>query len=717
MSSSDVAGISTKVTAMSNRSKKISVAVYTILCIVCCLFILNSTYSVFTYRTDCINLKDTHVFQFLIMCVLIAVFALLAFNKNVNIIQKLVIVLLVTVIANVVIIDLFEKINSEVRIVSFKNDGRTAELQPGETKKYELINRQCAFDVLEIFLEGESKNRIHVSLIESYSGKLIAETEVSENNLITDSKNGKTAISLRPSHRVETGSYEITVENRSESPISLCTYDDTLNVVAIKYTKLGYYIAFVLILVLLSYVGMLICFIGRKSISIERFFLISAISLGICHFILFTPWNIPDTDRHYLATYRLSNIVLGIPKEQQWYGRSEDDSFYSNIWGLDKNPDMLGYTDLAYNFDPLCKDKTIEPLSCNDPGMEYYSILSYWPQTLGLALGRIAGFSAIACSYMARLMIFAFYVWGCLNAIRMTPVGKSVFAMVSLFPMSLMNSSAISYDPLVLITTLNFSACIFALYKSPTSKKLLHQTMIWCFMVGATKGGGYLILLPLVFVLIDRANKKNSLINCAGIMTSGLFSVLLFDKILQIGKTLFQLGSEGDGKMAAMFALEHPVKYLQMCLITYLGKANTLLFDMIGSNLAWLEYAIPPFILAGLAVIAILYAIFDEDEITLNKKFKYTFAFIVLLIVMTTPAMLLSWTDKGSTTIAGLQGRYYLPALPIALLLITKFSLHITDLVITDTEKICLIKNRFLYAFAVLSCLAVYYMMRLYLRR
>ena len=717
MSSSNVAEISTKVTAMSNRSKKISVAVYTILCIVCCLFILNSYYSIFTHRTDCINLKDTHVFQFLIMCVLIAVFALLAFNKNANIIQKLLIVLLVTVIANVVIIDLFEKINSEVRIISFKNDGRTAELQPGETKKYELINKQCAFDVLEIFLEGENKNGIHVSFNESYSGQLIAEAEVGENDLITDSTNGKTAISLRPSHRVETGSYEITVENRSGAPISLLTYDDSLNVVAIKYTKLGYYIAFVLILVLLSYVGILSYFIERKSISIERFFLISAISLGICHFILFTPWNIPDADTHYLAAYRLSNIVLGFPKEQQWYGRSEDDLFLNKAWKKDTNPSMLGYTDLAYNFDLICKDTTIGGLSHNGPRMEYYSILSYWPQTLGLALGRIAGFSAIACSYMARLMIFAFYVWGCLNAVRITPAGKSVFAMVSLFPMSLMYSSAISYDPLVLITTFNFTACIFALYKCPTSKRLLQQTMIWCFMVGATKGGGYLILLPLVFVLIDRVNKKNSFITCAGIVTSGLFSILLFDKLLQIGKTLFQLGNEGDGKMAAVFALEHPVKYLQMCLITYLEKANTLLFDMIGSNLAWLEYTIPPFILAGLAVVAILYAIFDEDEITLTPKFKYTFAFIVVLIVMTTPAMLLSWTDKGSTTIGGLQGRYYLPALPIALLLITKFSLHITALGKIETEKACIIKNKFLYVFAVLSCLAVYYMMRLYLRR
>lgn len=670
------------------------------------------------YQLESISLKNTHIFQLIAMIMMIIIFAFVVFNKGLNIVERIIVIISVTVIANVVIIDLFEKINTEVRIVSFKNDGQTVELQAGETKIYELINKQCAFDILEIFFDGENKNGIHVVLKDADSGKTIIEKDVNDNSLIADSTNGRTAISLCPSKRIEKGNYEIVVENRSEVPVNLCTYGDNLNVVENKYTKIGYYIALFLILVLLAYVGTLSFFIMRdKPISIERFFLITVISLGICNFILFAPWNIPDAGSHYLASYRLSNIMLGFPKEQHWYGRVEDGQFYSNIWGKDNNPGMLGYTDLAYNFEPFCKDKTIEDFPYHSEKMEYYSMLSYWPQMLGITIGRLMGLSAIACSYMAKLMIFIFYVLGCMYAIRNTPIGKSIFAMIPLFPMSLMNSSAISYDPLVLITTLNLAAGIFALYKNPTSKKILFQVMVWSFMVGATKGGGYLILLPLVFVLINRSNIKNSLINISSIIGSGVFSILLFDKWLQIGKELFQLGSEGNGKMAAVYALEHPIKYMQMCWLTYLGNANTLLFDMIGSNLAWLEYTIPCYILLGIVVIALLYAILDEDEINLDKKFKYTFEFIVALIALTTPAMLLSWTNKGSTTIGGLQGRYYLPALAIAMLSITKFSLHNVNFSQIETEKSNLIKNKCLYMFSMLSCLAVYYMMRLYLRR
>ena len=305
-----------------------------------------------------------------------------------------------------------------------------------------------------------------------------------------DLSKGRTAIVLRPSKPVEKGYYQIFLENRGTEPIRLCTYDDMLNVVEIKFTGIGYYMAMLLTSVLFAYIGLLSFIIWKNGfITIESFFLITVVTLGICYYLLFTPWSIPDAGAHYLASYRLSNILLGFPKGQYWFGRIEDGQFYSNLWGKDKFPGMLGYTDLAYNFALTCKEKAIEDFPYHLEKMEYYSMLSYWPQMLGISIGRIAGLSAIACVYLAKLMIFIFHVLGCANAIKTTPVGKSVFAMIPLLPMALMNSGAISYDPLCLITTLNLSAGIFALYKEPASKKILFQVIFWSFMVGASKGG------------------------------------------------------------------------------------------------------------------------------------------------------------------------------------------------------------------------------------
>lgn len=77
--------------------------------------------------------------------------------------------------------------------------------------------------------------------------------------------------------------------------------------------------------------------------------------------------------------------------------------------------------------------------------------------------------------------------------------------------------------------------------------------------------------------------------------------------------------------------------------------------------------------------------------------------------------MLLSWTPEGSDIILGLQGRYYLPALPLFLLACTKFSLPGGP--VLQRGQLAAAGRRFMMTFCLLSCLSVYYMMRLYLTR
>ncbi|MCR5294271.1 MAG: DUF2142 domain-containing protein [Lachnospiraceae bacterium] len=670
------------------------------------------------YQLESINLKDTRVFQCLILFIMLLVFGFLAWDKKLNYIWKTIIAAAFTVVVSVMIPDLFEKVNTEVRIISFESNGGTEELQAGEIKKYELINQQCEFEVLELFAEGDDLDGLFVSVRNADKGELVHELDVDDNNLVTDSGTGRKAIWLSPGFSFEKGRYEIEVGNRGIVPIRLCTDDGNLNVTAIKHTKLGVYIGLLVLLLLVVYMVLLLCLTQKnETVSLEKFFLLTAVFIGLCHFILFAPWSVPDTNSHYPAVYRLSNMVLCLPEERHWYGRAEDVQFLGTIWEKDRNPGMLSYVDIAYNFHLFCRDKTLEELPVKARKMEYYSLLSFWPQTLGMVAGRLLGFSAIACAYLARFAMFLFYVWGCLRAIKITPVGKSIFAFIPLMPMALMNSSAISYDPLVLITTLNFTASILALYKNPESKRTLKEAVLWVFMVGATKGGGYLLLLPLVFILYDRSKKMKSAVRCLGILGSGLFSLLLFNKFLQIGKTLYQFGEEAGGKMEAVYALRHPVKYIQMCVLTYLDGANSIFFDMLGSNLGWLEAVVPMYVLSGLAIILVLYAVLEEDEVAIGKRHRYSFAAAAALIIVLTPAMLLSFTDKGSAAIAGLQGRYYIPAMTVGLLVLTKTTFRDVDFVFTDKVRRFALRNKAFYSFGLLLCLSVYYMMRLYLRR
>ena len=219
------------------------------------------------------------------------------------------------------------------------------------------------------------------------------------------------------------------------------------------------------------------------------------------------------------------------------------------------------------------------------------------------------------------------------------PIGKYIIGGVLLLPMSLMMASAISYDPLVLVSSANFIASIFKRKLEPKKKFTLIECMVWAFVLGGIKGGGYLILLPLVLTLLDR-NKEN-LQNVLILLTGGT-SAFLFDVVLPAGSALFQFGAEGSGKLYASYAIEKPLEFLNMCAESYFQCLDYLVINMAGTHIAWLENTIPAFIITGSVFILIIISIYEKDSLRLQSKDKYTMLFVIFLTILLTPAMLLS---------------------------------------------------------------------------
>ena len=106
----------------------------------------------------------------------------------------------------------------------------------------------------------------------------------------------------------------------------------------------------------------------------------------------------------------------------------------------------------------------------------------------------------------------------------------------------------------------------------------------------------------------------------------------------------------------------------------------------------------------------------DKDyDISMNKRDKCLCILTVCLTLIFTPMMLLSWTNKGSTTIGGLQGRYYLPILILLLLPATKGSVFYGCF--ADEQKQLAVKKKSILLFVALSMIVIYYLLRTYLVR
>lgn len=623
-------------------------------------------------------------------------------------------------------VDIMQKVNTNVVIEPAETNGKMYEIAAGDTWKSDFSIKKTELTSIEFFIDNDAVLNIGIELLNTDTGEVYLDRFITDDEIISDRTTGKRAVKILssateyPTKFFPLGNYRISITNTDhENSLLINTVEDSwgqqfINTAQLKFTVAGYIIVWFVVLIIVIYLLLIWTAIERSDVNIERFFLISVIPLATIYLIMMLPGSAPDSQAHFLASYRLSNILLGHGGIEEWMGRADDAYFMKYVW-ISGNPNMQAVSTILSNIKLWAQDVHLVDLPDPQVRMEYYSIVNYLPQVLGLCIGRLFGFGTVVTIYLGRIFILITYIAACYHAIKTAPTAKFVFAAIPLLPMSLMMSSAYSYDAMVLISTLNFIAALLKLYDIPDSKRIRIECMIWIFVIGAVKGGGYLILLPLIFLLADRRWKR-FFINAGSIVIAGGVSIILFDIVLPGGSHLFQFGDMGTGKMTAAFAFLHPLKYFDMCVNTYLTYVDPLFINMGGTHLAWMENTIPNIYIIGLMLIIGIFSIYEIDQLKFKRKDKWIFAFTIFIEIYFTPVMLLSWTPIGSIRIEGLQGRYYLPVLPIFIFIFTKFKLvNSTD--ISSSAKIKAIQTTCYKWITILSCVCVYYLLRTYLVR
>ncbi len=459
----------------------------------------------------------------------------------------------------------------------------------------------------------------------------------------------------------------------------------------------------IIIFTLAMYMFLVVKRMFIKEITAEAFFIISIIPLSIIYLMLFCPWNTPDSTQHISASYRFSNIILG---NDDWKTTSNDMQYFSKIYKKydSSNPKKEAYIALIDNF--LKPTKGIsEENNINFPmvvkKMEFYSILNYIPFVSGLCFGRLLDIPVQYSLYIGRILMMLLYVLGGYYAIKRMPFFKNIVAIILLIPMSIMYSSAISYDGICLIASLNFVASLMQLNKNYTTRNAI-ESCVFAFILGAIKGGGYGILLLLVFTINKNHHNRIAAILC--IVFSYIISVLLFNYYIPDNNSLFQLGY-APNKLSASFAIEEPLKYISMLCNTYKMFYQILMYQMIGS-LSHLEHVVSEPIVYLFYILIFIMALGEKNELTLNTKIIYLFTYIVFSIVM--PVMLLCESYKGMVFISGVQGRYFLPVFISLLISFPNLNKKYNKL---NLDKVCLI------SFVILSIYFTYSISKLYLER
>ena len=601
--------------------------------------------------------------------------------------------------------DLLYSINSKVYFQTWQNSDERIELKASEEHEFSVAVAHSGFSSIEFYTE-DKPGKLYVEmmragdaepafsrLIENYSD----EQRVRKYGTIVEPEKG----------RFEPGRYTMLIRNQGRNPVQISVLDDgSLNAYICQKTFIAH-IFLMAVTFIMAIAGIFILNVGIVRLSLPGLFLSMLIPLSIVYLIMFAPWSQPDTPAHYLATYRFSNIMLGVDED---LGRKEDVDFHQNVWGKDSNPSLISYSGIVHHLHLRCLDTKLVEMPRMEK-MNYYSIVNYFPEALGLSLGRALNLSCVLCLYISRFFILLAYIAICWYAVAKTPIGKGILALIALLPMCLMMASTISYDPLVIAVSLAFIASVFALKQDKYTTRNIVEAAIWSFLLGALKGGGYVVLLPMALMLLKRERRR---VICAlTILAAGIVSLLIFDILLPRGG-LFQLGEQGSGNMSAIYALQHPLRYLNMSMQSYVLLTDSLIINTGGTRLAWLETTIPDTIVMALYILGGVYSFYERDEIQLRRFDLFVMLSIVAVGAIGVPAMLLSWTRMGVRFVAGLQGRYYLPFVPLFLIAITRHWRSRTNSPNGGDQRVLTSLWGWIY---IVSVVGTYYFVRMYLTR
>lgn len=445
-------------------------------------------------------------------------------------------------------------------------------------------------------------------------------------------------------------------------------------------------------------------------------YLVSAISMGMVFSFMTPAYTVSDERTHIDTVYILSNQLLGIndiPGPEYAFKRACDiDSSikntmsvtvarYRGVWeGLFEEPEEVSKIGGIGDF----SERTLTAAYTRN-AMSNASALCYFPAAIGFSAARILGMNMITMVMAARWTNLLICVLVMYLALTNMPYGAAGMAIIGLFPKTLQQMASCSYDGMIIAVIFLFiSLCLKAAFDNNLSIADLLLLHLAGFFTGSSKGGAYLpilgmlLLIPVV-IAGNNDGKKGGIPwpkICAIIITGAIILVLGKNMSLFAGLAGSSPGSATNaGGTKYLYTLSDfihaPMRLIQIYLNTLYKRGDGLLGELVGKNLSQKWYLVYLFI--ALAILGIIhsknhsadvdidYMEGEKPSVTRNVHFSISEKLWILVLIAGSTSliflsMLITFTSNDMNYIDGLQGRYFLPLAPLALLAMENDLIH-----------------------------------------
>jgi uncharacterized membrane protein len=408
-------------------------------------------------------------------------------------------------------------------------------------------------------------------------------------------------------------------------------------------------------------------------------FLVFAVVFGLSSVFLTPPLQVPDEHTHFYRAYDVSTghliarAPVVLPKTVTAL-QAEYPARLEIAWAEHRT---LTLDDLFHSLrEPLRPDDTVSV-----PSGHIYTFVPYLPSALGMWIARHLGASALGLLYSGRLCNLLVYICLVYWALVTLPAFRLPFLLVAAMPMSIQQAASLSADSLTISVTLLYLAVILAVDK-PISPRQYGMMLLPAVVVLMAKANVVLALLPAIIPATYFGGRKRKIgLLAAFVLAAYLpFAVWQYfnrENIEAFRAVSLQAGVDIPTNIAFLEA--HPLGFLRVLWRTCHEHWQDYLTGLVGV-VGWGAARVPSWLMGlYLAVVAIV-SVSEGQRSQLTGKQRWFLAGILVVSLLSVFVAL--WTLETqqryatealvvtSTTIANVQGRYFITILALAVLVV-----------------------------------------------